>query len=263
MLVDEFKGFIFDLDGVIYLGNQIVDGAPKVIEELQNKGKKVMYFTNNSSRTRAEVTEKLKNLGVPAEEEQVVASAYGTAHYLSENYAKRDAFVVGGPGLEKELKATGFNILSLADAPKADFVVVGMDKNFNYEKLSAAMQAILNGALFVATNTDASFPVEGGHKPGGGAMVAAISACSRKKPDLVIGKPESHLLEMVLDSMKLKASEIAIVGDRLETDIEFGNINGLHTILVLTGDVKSISGSYLPNQKPNTVLKSVKEILEK
>jgi phosphoglycolate/pyridoxal phosphate phosphatase family enzyme len=236
--------FVFDLDGVLYRGDEIVAGAPEALARLRARGAAVRLFflTNNSSQTRRTYVDKLTRMGMPCTEDEIVTSASATAAYIADNYAPlsgRTAYVVGGAGIADELSRIGVTARLPRDSAvpdeRFDFVIAGLDRDFNYATLERAQQAILDGAAFIATNRDGQFPLEGGRViPGGGTMVAAIEASTDVKP-AVIGKPEPLGLQTILRRAGCAPGEAVMIGDRLDTDVLCGNRIGVPTVLVLTG----------------------------
>ena len=226
-----YRGYLFDLDGTLYRGEEPIPGAVEKVRELHESGAIVRYVTNNSTQTRAHFAQKLTSMGFLCNVDEVVSSAVGTAHYLAE-HGLTTAFVVGEPGLVATLAE--FGIRSVVDeAPAA--VVVGLCRQFTYDLMNEAMQRIRAGAVFVATNPDATFPREGGAlTPGAGSVVAAIRTCSETEP-IVIGKPHPFLITETLLSAGLSPHEALVVGDRIDTDIASGAAAGCDTFLVLTG----------------------------
>jgi len=235
--------FVFDLDGVLFRGETAVDGAAECLARLRERIPPVRLFflTNNSSQPRRVYAEKLTRLGMPCTEDEIVTSASATAAYLIDmrNAAGKTVLAVGGPGIADELGRAGLIVRRPEEVPAEvegiDYVVVGMDRNFQYHTLHAAQQAILRGAVFVATNRDGQYPIEGGKViPGGGAMVAAIEACTDTIP-IVIGKPEPLGLQTILRATGAEPEEAVMIGDRLDTDVLCGNRLAVPTVLVLTG----------------------------
>jgi 4-nitrophenyl phosphatase len=235
--------FVFDLDGVLYRGEEAVDGAAECLARLRvhTPPVRLFFLTNNSSQPRRVYADKLTRLGMPCAEDEIVTSASATAAYLIETLdaAGKAVLAVGGPGISDELGRVGLVVRRPEEVPAEvegiDYVVVGMDPGFNYHTLYAAQQAILRGATFVATNRDGQYPIEGGRvTPGGGAMVAAIEACTDVKP-AVIGKPEPLGLQTILRGAGVQPEEALMIGDRLDTDILCGNRLAVPTVLVLTG----------------------------
>jgi 4-nitrophenyl phosphatase len=237
-----FDLYIFDLDGTLYRGDEPIAHAVETVAELARRGAEVRYLTNNSSKTRREFALKLGALGYPVRESDVVSTAIGAARLFPSNGWK-SAYVIGEPGLVATLRGAGVDVVN-ADpdgrvAPDsrshADAVLVGICRRFDYDLLDGAMQQILGGARFVASNPDATYPLEGGRLiPGSGSLVAAVQACTSETP-LVIGKPEPFLVQMVLEEARVAPERALVVGDRIDTDLEAGARAGCPTHLVLTG----------------------------
>ncbi len=225
-----YRLYIFDLDGTLFRGDEPIPGAAQVLEELRSTGAGIRFLTNNSSQTRGTYMAKLTRLGFEAHEEEVYSSAIGTAAYLlGQNL--NSAFVVGEPGLSETLRTAGIQISD--NQPAA--TVVGICKSFNYDLLNQAMQHIRGGSRFVATNTDPTYPMEGGRFiPGSGSIVASVRTCAEVEP-FVVGKPNPFLVNLILEDAKVPANEALVVGDRMDTDIEAGQQAGCDTLLVMTG----------------------------
>ena len=265
---EHIRGVVLDMDGVLFRGNQALPGAPQAVRRLRQQGRTVSFVTNNSVRHRRDHCAVLRRLGFEAAEDEVVGSAYATALYLQ---TRRPGgigrvFIIGEAGLAEELRGAGAEVVDTAD--DVDFVVVGMDRQFTYEKLATAQQAVLSGAQFIATNADPVFPVETGLRPGGGTMVAALQTCVRRPPDAIVGKPQPLALELILGQMGLPASQAAMVGDQLGTDIVAGNRAGMTTVLVLTGvstreDAEVAEGEGRPHVVAETVVEAVEWVLGK
>jgi len=261
MMLREFRGFIFDLDGCIYRGNTPIPGAADTVAHLRKFGKKILFLTNNATQTPEQYVEKLREMEIDADLDDVLTSATATAIFLNKKYGKVAVFPVGGQGLVQELEKLGHRIVDAHEVKKAEFVVACLDPTFTYEKLDLACQAILSGAKFVATNTDPNIPVEEGFKPGAGAIVAAISVASGAKPEIV-GKPSEHIIKIALDRLGTAANETAFVGDRLDTDIQAGKEVGGFTILILSGSTKREAAEKAddPRQKPDLILPDISYI---
>jgi 4-nitrophenyl phosphatase len=243
--------YILDLDGVVYHGRTVIPGACESIDRLRSSGSRVVFLTNNATRTREDIASRLKDMGIPCSAGDVISSAYATSVYIFEQYGSSTIYPVGEQGLVEELKRAGHMINGL----DADYVVAGLDREFTYEKLTHALDLLMNGAGFIATNTDAMLPTENSFLPGAGSMVAAIQAASGVVPE-VIGKPNKPIMDVLLKEYGLKSEECVMVGDRLETDILAGNRAGMRTVLVLTGasGIKDIESSGI---QPDTVLDSI------
>ncbi|HEX5564319.1 MAG TPA: HAD-IIA family hydrolase [Sporosarcina sp.] len=254
------KGFIFDLDGTIYLGDHIIDGAPEVIRALKARGDKVVFLTNKSIANRKEYVEKLNRLGIEVELDEVINSNYITAHYLKTVMGEDDsAYVIGEEPLFEELANEN---IKLADIPaSASHVVLGWDRQFTYDKLNHAFQAWRNGAEIIATNPDRTCPVKDGEIPDCGAMIGALEGATGEPVKMITGKPSSLMAEYVLDNvLGMSADQCFMVGDRLETDIKMANDAGIHSVLVLSGITTEgmIAGS---EHRPELILNSVKDLI--
>ena len=229
------RGLLIDLDGVVYTGRLPIPGAAEFLAEARQRRLPFLLVTNNSTTSPTAVAERLVGMGIPAESYDVLTSAEAAAAYLkSEDKATGPVLVVGEDGLREEVVKQGLALANDGEAPA--WVLVGLDRTFDYHKLTAATAAIRAGARFVATNVDASLPVEGGALlPGAGSIVAAIRTASGKEP-VVLGKPEPGLFHRGLERLgNLAPDQVAMIGDRLDTDIDGGLRAGLRTILVLTG----------------------------
>ena len=210
------KLFAFDLDGTIYFGEKIVEGAIELLTLLE-KSFKVVFFTNNSSKTREEIHQKLIGLGINCKVEDVYAASTATALYLQDEKIT-DLYVVGSKGFVSEIEAVGLNVTQNKSAIN---LVVGLDFNFNYEKIKIALSVLQRGGKFIICNEDASFPIENNEiSPGSGAMVGAISAAANRKPDYAVGKPNTYILSKIAQLYCVTNEEIIVVGDSYESDIQ-------------------------------------------
>lgn len=240
------KAVIFDLDGTIYFGETLNIGTLECLNELENLGFDIVFFTNNSTKTREEILSKLTNLGIKTELEKIYTSSYVTAKFLSKQELF-DVYLIGSKGFAKELSNFGINQVS-PEFAKA--LVVGLDLNFNYEKISSAILALLSGAKFVVCNQDKNYPVENGIlKPGANAMVASIlGSLDSARVDYLIGKPNTYILDLICKENGLNSQNIVIVGDSLESDIAMAKSYGTKSILVgkdgLNIVTKTIKGEF-------------------
>lgn len=239
----KFDGVIFDMDGVFYRGDQPLPGARDVIPALREAGLSFILLTNNATLTSSDVSHKLSRMGIMVRSDAILTSAGATAEYLSRHLPEGGGvYVIGEEALVSSISALpGFQL----DGWQPEVVVVGLDRQFDYGAMQRACSAIRRGAKFIATNTDATLPVEGGEFwPGAGSIVAAISTCAGVSP-LVIGKPSIYMADIALQRLELPAGRVLCVGDRLDTDILFGARAGIPTALVLTGVSKreDVSGA--------------------
>lgn len=259
--------YIFDLDGVLYLGDTAIPYAADAVRRLQGAGKQIYFLTNNSGKTRAEYRKKLADVnGLDVPESAIFTSAYATALYLKQRGAAgRSVFVIGEPGLAAELSASG-GLIPMTEPDSAevhdiDYVVVGIDRQFTYDKLRFAHAAITRGhAQFIATNRDATFPMEAGEIPGGGSLVASLATATGREP-VTIGKPETHAYEAILDAAGITAADSVMVGDRLDTDIAVGRRAGAGTVLVLTGVTSEEKAQAAPPEwRPDRIIGDLREL---
>jgi glycerol 3-phosphatase-2 len=225
--------FIFDLDGVVYIGPAAVPGAVAAISRLHDEGLAVAYATNNASRGASSVTAHLAELGVPGEPGEVVTSAQVSAGVLAERLPAGSAvLVVGTQELAAELTDVGLRpVWSADDEPVA--VVQGYGRDIGWQQLAEGCVAVRAGAWWVATNADRTLPSARGPLPGNGALVAALAVAVDREPDLVVGKPAPALFEQA--AKRRGAGRAVVIGDRLDTDVEGANAASMDSVLVLTG----------------------------
>lgn len=227
-----FKALVVDLDGSVYHGDNLIERADEALNSLSKKYD-LLYLTNNSTRSRAEFACKLANFGISCTKHQLITSGYAAAKYIQEHYGSSTVYVIGEQGLKNELHEHDIAICE----DDCDCVLVGLDKEFSYNKMTKALNFILNGAVFIATNNDPFLITNEWAVPGAGALVTAIETASGKKA-IVTGKPSAFITGLIVEELKVKPEEILIVGDNLQTDILMGIKGGMRTALVLTGASK-------------------------
>lgn len=254
------RAVALDLDGVIYAGDVPLPGAVEAIERLRGLGLRVWFVTNNSARSRASIAGKLGRLGVPAEESEVMTSGYAAGlllRRLTQGQPER-VVVVGSGELRTMIAAQGFEAVS--EGP-GRFLVVGMDNSFTYDRIRAALETLIGGAVFVACNRDATYPVEGGRlAPGCGPMVAAIECASGRKADHVVGKPSPALLELVAAAGELAPAEMLVVGDTLQSDIVAARRFGSPSVLVCDPAAVVPNADPENSNRPDFVVRSLAEV---
>ncbi|HID72537.1 TPA: HAD-IIA family hydrolase [Candidatus Micrarchaeota archaeon] len=253
-----FKAVLLDLDGTVYKGKSAIEGAKETIETLRENGVSIFYLTNASTKSRERRVDVIRKFGIGAEKGEIYSSAYAAAKYIAENHPGKTVFEVGVGGIVDELEERGIRLV--ADS-SAGVVVVGLDRTLSYDKLAIASKAIMDGAEFIAANEDATFPVEEGFMPGSGAVVAFVRTATGKEP-FILGKPNSYMIELVMEEHGFRKEDMVIVGDRLDTDILAGKNAGIKTALVLTGvatreDVEKLE----KGKRPDYVLDSIKDVL--
>ncbi len=239
-IIDKLKHIklaIFDLDGVVYRGDTLITNSDKVINKLKDLSILVLYNSNNSTVTRQTYVERLRNFNISSKITDFYTSASIASTEITKIKENANIFVIGETGLKEELKSLGHKIESTpTHINDIDFVIVGLDRKFNYDQLSIAQRCILEGkAQFYATNADATLPVARGFKPGAGVMVRALTTCIDKGPVRIFGKPEPYGIETILNDTKIPPDQACIFGDRLNTDILAGNRAGITSVAVLTG----------------------------
>ncbi|MFS7904899.1 putative phosphoglycolate phosphatase [Helianthus anomalus] len=253
-LLDSVECFLFDCDGVIWKGDTLIDGVPQTLEMLRSKGKKLVFVTNNSTKSRKQYAHKFQSLGIQVTEEEIFSSSFAAAMYLKVNEfpPEKKVYVIGGEGILEELKLAGFTGLGGPEDAKKTVqlkantlfehdksvgaVVVGLDPYLNYYKLQYGTLCIREnpGCIFIATNRDATGNMTDLQEwPGAGCMVAAVCGSTQKEP-IVVGKPSTFLMDFLQKQYKIPTDKMCMVGDRLDTDILFGQNAGCKTLLVLS-----------------------------
>jgi HAD superfamily hydrolase (TIGR01450 family) len=245
-LADRFDGLLVDLDGVVWIGREPVPGSPQALRALLEAGKPIVFVTNNPGRPPAAYAERLGELGVEVSPAQIVTAGMAAARLAGEAAGEGGtAFVIGAPALKEMVAATGARLLEGEEAWDADVVVVSGHRGFDYGELLAAKRALERGAALFATSHDPTMPYPGGELPGTGAVLAAVETASGRRAEIA-GKPERHLFEMALQALRgslvvmeptkePRNPRVAMVGDRVSSDIAGGRAAGLETILVLSG----------------------------
>jgi arabinose operon protein AraL len=252
------RGWLFDLDGTVYLGEALLPGAAETIAALRGQGRRVAFLSNKPLYTRADYAEKLTRLGIPTSAEEVVNSSIVMARHLAKLDPGAPVFVIGEAPLIAELRAHG---LEVRGDERVRWVVIAFDRTFDYAKLNTALQAVRrHGARLLATNPDRTCPVEGGEIPDCAGMIAAVEAVSGQRVEAIVGKPSPIILQVALEALGVEARDCVIVGDRLETDIAMGKALGLATVLVLTG-VTRPDDPRLRELAPDVVLPSIRGLL--
>jgi NagD protein len=254
-----YPGYVFDLDGTVYLGESLLPHARETIAELSRRGSRIVYVTNKPLGTASQYADKLTGLGVPTSRADVVTSIDALVQYLHDAHPGATLLCVAEPSATNELAQAGFVITT---APlEADVVVVSFDRTFDYAKLNAAFQAVrYGGAVIVATNPDPYCPTPQGAIPDCAAMLAAIEACSGGRAEAVVGKPSVFMARALLSRLELPASEVAVVGDRLLTDVAMARSLAMTGVLVLTG-ATAADGVFGAAVEPDYVIASLGELL--
>ncbi|MEM5874156.1 MAG: HAD-IIA family hydrolase [Acidilobaceae archaeon] len=242
-----------DLDGVVWIGRNVLWDNVQYLKSV--KGANIVFITNNSTLSRRDYAQRLSSLGLWVTENDVVTSGWAAALWLTERLKSAKVYVVGEKGLIEELSLAGLQVTD--DPEEAEAVVVGLDREFTYEKLSKALKAIMKGVLFVATSRDPRLPTEEGEKLGAGAIVAALEYAAGRKSDFVAGKPNPWIAEVALRNNKVRFEDIIVIGDRIESDVELALRIGAKAILVSRSEETSLKEL---KEKGVIVVKSLKEL---
>jgi len=243
-MLQRYKAFLLDIDGVLVRGGKAIPGAAAALEELRKIGP-VLLLTNNSTKSRQGTAERLSAAGIPARPEEVLPSSYLAAQFLRERFGSVRFWHIGESGILEEMCAAGHVPVGPMEA---EWIVVGLDRDVNYEKLTLALRALLRGARLLATNEDATFPTPEGLIPGAGAIVGALRGMGFP-PEFVVGKPSPIAFEIALGLLRAKPEEVLMIGDRVDTDVAGAAKLGMDTALVLSGVAKEedIQGDLRPN----------------
>ena len=248
------KGFICDMDGVIYLGNQLLPGVAEFVNWLNENDKRFLFLTNSSERSPKELRQKLQRMGLDIGEEHFYTSALATAAFLKKQAPGCTAFVIGAPGLLNALYDVGVTMNDV----DPDYVIVGETASYNYEVITKAVRLVLNGARLIATNSDLTGPTEFGIAPACRSLVAPIELATGKKA-YFMGKPNPLMMRTGLQLLGVHSEEAAMVGDRMDTDVIAGMESGLATVLVLSGCTSRTDVNDYP-YRPTYILNGVGDI---
>lgn len=231
--VKHYAAYIFDLDGTVYLGEELLPTAGETLERLRASGCRTVFLSNNPTQSRHDYAAKLTRLGVPTPAKDVINSSVVMVDFLRRHLPGARLFVAGEEPLCAELRQAGFELCE--DAGQIDAVIASFDRTFTYRKLQIAFDAIRAGARFYATNADRYCPVPGGGEPDAAAIIAAIEACTNVEVQAVVGKPSRYMAEAILGLLGMPPERCLITGDRLETDVQMGLQTGMEAALTLTG----------------------------
>jgi len=265
----DLDGFIFDLDGTLYVGEALLPGAAETVAALRAAGKRVLFVSNKPVDVRATYAAKLTKLGIPAVEDEVITSAFVLAHYLAHHAPDLRYYIIGEPNFLAELRSHGLTVVAelrdqsdqgVIQPDGIDAVVVAMDRTLDYRKLNTAYQALRRGARYFATNGDKTCPMPGGDVPDAGATITAFAHITGRMPELIAGKPSPVILQVALDRLGVPAHRCLMTGDRLETDMRMGQEAGMATALVLSGVTTRAEAAQL-NSSPTFVLGDVSELM--
>ena len=249
------KGFICDMDGVIYHGNQLLPGVSEFVDFLKNENKEFLFLTNSSERAPRELQQKLARLGLDVDERHFYTSALSTAAFLKQQCPGGSVYVIGEPGLVGALYDAGFTMNEI----NPDYVVLGESHTYNFEKIERAVHLVRGGAKLIGTNPDLTGPVEGGIAPACKALMAPIEMASGRSA-YFLGKPNPLMMSHGMKLLNVSKDECVIVGDRMDTDIVAGMESGIDTVLVLSGVTTEHEMRKFP-YRPKYVLNGVGDIV--
>jgi len=248
------KGFICDMDGVLYHGSRLLPGVKEFVDWLKDQGKEFLFLTNSSERTQVELKQRLLRLGIEVGEKHFMTSALATASFLAAQCPNGRAYVIGETGLTQALYEVGFSM----DDRNPDYVVVGETRSYNYEKIETAIHLVLGGAKLIGTNPDLTGPTEKGIAPACRSLVAPIEMATRRQA-YFIGKPNPLIMRDSLKRLGCRREDTVIIGDRMDTDIIAGIESEIETVLVLSGITRQEDLIQFP-YKPDYVLEGVCKI---
>ncbi len=226
------KGFIIDIDGVVGKSVKPIREGVEGVKRLKELGKKVLFVSNNSTRSRRILLDRLRSFGVDADESDILVATYATARFIAEEKKNAKVFTTGEKGLREELELAGLEIVGYDEA---EYLVVGSNRGVNFDLMTEALRACLRGIRYVATNPDRVFPAEDGPIPGTGMIIGALYWMTGREPDVIVGKPSRVIMEQALRIMGLSADDVAVIGDQIDVDVAAGKSIGAATALVLTG----------------------------
>lgn len=229
----EYEGVVLDLDGTVYRGDELLPGVAAAVERFRSAGVRTIFFSNNPTKSRTAYVERLRELGIEAEVDDVLSAGTVTTRYLVAEHGGDSVFLIGDDGLEGQF--TDAEIELVADATDADALVVSWARDFSYGDMLAGYRALDTGATFYGTDPDRVIPTAGGMVPGSGAIINAVGGTIGREPDKILGKPSVEAQRAALDALDVPPERCVVVGDRLNTDIELGERAGMTTALVRTG----------------------------
>ena len=256
MNIQDVRCFLLDMDGTFYLGENLIPGSLDFIRRVEETGRDFLFLTNNSSHNADFYVQRLARMGLNVGREKVLTSGEATAAVLKEKYPGKRAFVLGNEFLLEEMREAGVTV----DQTDPEIVVVGYDTTLDYKKMTAVGDHVRAGLPYIATHPDFNCPTETGFAPDIGAIMAFIEASTGRRADLVVGKPHTGIVQAALKRTGLAVDQLAMVGDRLYTDIETGLKSGMLSILVMSGETTPEMLAAYPN-KPDLVFERLAEMI--
>jgi arabinose operon protein AraL len=256
-MIDQIDGFIIDLDGTVYRGEEMIEGAAETIAYLKSKNKKIVFLSNRGNISRKMCHNKLLEMGLQLPEEEILLSSTVTARYLAEEQPGSKVWVLGGEGLADELRIARLEVATVPE--QADWLVITLHETLTYHDLNLAFRAVRNGAQIIATNSDKTFPRDDGDCIDVAGMIGAITASTGREVEVVIGKPSLLMAKAACDALGVQPERCLVIGDSVESDIALGQASGMKTALVLSGSTKKDQLSSI-ERKPDFVWDSLVEV---
>ena len=263
--IRQIKCFLLDMDGTIYLGDHVIEGTYEFLDILKKQNKRAMYITNNSSKATSQYVEKLAGMGISAGEDDFFTSVNALVYNLNKKHPKARLFVLGTPVFEKYLEEQGFEIIRqyyVEKEKRPDYVILAFDMTLTYDKLRIACDYIADGIEYWATHPDMVCPVKDGRViPDAGSFIECIYGVTKKRPSFVVGKPNPCMIQVIMEKYGYKNNEVAVIGDRLYTDILSAINAGVCSICVLSGETtKADIEKASEENKPQYIFESIKDI---
>lgn len=249
--------FLLDMDGTFYLGDRLIDGSLEFLDALARTGRTARFLTNNSSKSARVYTEKLARMGVPEVYRDVISSGHAAAHYCMAHFPGKRCYLLGNPMLREEMLSMGLNVVD----GECDYVLVAFDTTLDYAKMTRVCDEIRAGKPYIATHPDYNCPTETGFIPDMGAIMAFIEASTGRKADVILGKPYRGIVDEALARTGYQLHEMAMVGDRLYTDVATGVNHGMLGILVLSGEA-TMEDVKTSEVKPDLIFGRLSDMIE-
>ncbi|MGN0997458.1 MAG: HAD-IIA family hydrolase [Candidatus Ventricola sp.] len=249
--------FLLDMDGTFYLGDRLIDGSLDFLAALARTGRTARFLTNNSSKSARVYADKLARMGVPEVYRDVISSGHAAAHYCMEHFPGKRCYLLGNPMLREEMLSMGLNVVD----GEADYVLVAFDTTLDYAKMTRVCDEIRAGKPYIATHPDYNCPTETGFIPDMGAIMAFIEASTGRKADVILGKPYRGIVDEALSRTGYRLDEMAMVGDRLYTDVATGVNHGMLGILVLSGEA-TMEDVKTSEVKPDLIFGRLADMIE-
>ena len=255
----KIRCFLLDMDGTFYLGDRLIEGSLDFLTALERTGRTARFLTNNSSKSASVYAEKLRRMGVAESYRDVISSGHAAAHYCERAFPKQKAFLLGTEALREELTVMGLPLAEQAE--EADYALLAFDTELVYDRLCTFCDLVRAGKPYIVTHPDLNCPTETGFIPDVGSFMALIETSTGRKPDVIIGKPYAGIVEEALLRTGLKREEMAMVGDRLYTDVATGVNHGMTGILVLSGEA-TLADLAVSDVKPDLVFTRLSEMID-